>query len=153
MKNIYILKKINEIRLERIYTDNRFKHFKTRNAKNSSTKQIEIHIMLNIVPENSIEAIKKSNINNKNVRIYNEVRNETTRDTIENSNADSQIFEDDVTNDNLLNSKTRNIYARIKSNIHRSNRLIEIENSLNNVERNTSTTAFVTIDKVSIKKK
>ena len=55
-------------------------------------------------------------------------------------------------NDNLLNSKTRNIHARIKSSIRRSNRLIEIENLLNSIERNTSTTAFATIDEISIKK-
>ena len=62
--------------------------------------------MLNITSENSIDAMKKSNIINKNVRINEEVRNKTARNIIKNSNADSQIFENDVTNDNFLNSKT-----------------------------------------------
>ena len=61
-------------------------------------------------------------------------------------------FKNDITNDNLSNSKIRNTHARIKSSTRRSNRLIEIENSLNSVERNTSTAAFATIDEVSIKK-
>ena len=108
--------------------------------------------MLNITSENSINAMKKLNIVNKNFRIDDEVESETVRNTAESSNADSQIFENDVTNDNLINSKTWNIHARIKFNIRRSNWLTEIENSLNSVGRSTSTTAFATIDEVSIKK-
>ena len=73
MKNIYILKKINGTRLKRTYADNRLKRFKIRNVKNLSTKQIEIYEMLNITPENSIGAMKKSNIINRDVRIDNEV--------------------------------------------------------------------------------
>ena len=96
--------------------------------------------------------MKKSNIINKNIRIDDEVRNEIVRNIVESSNADSQIFENDVTNDNLLNSKTRNTYARIKFSTRRSNRLIEIENSLSSVEQNTSITAFAAIDEVSIEK-
>ena len=76
MKDIYILKEMNETHLERTYADNRLKRFKTRNVKNLSTKQIEIHEMLNIAFENSIDVMKKSNIVNKNVRIDDEVRNE-----------------------------------------------------------------------------
>ena len=152
MKDIYILKEMNETRLERTYANNRLKRFKIKNVENSSTKQIQIHEMLNITFENSIDAIKKSNIVNKNVRIDNEIRNEIARDIAESSNANNQIFKNDVTNNNLSNSKTRNIHARIKFNIPRSNQLIEIENSLNNVERSTNTTTFATIDKTSIEK-
>ena len=124
---------MNETRLERTYANNRLKRFKTKNVENSSTKQIKIHKMLNITFKNSIDA--------------------AVRDIAESSNADSQIFEDDVTNNNLLNLKTRDIHTRIKSSTRRSNRLTEIENLLNNVERNTNTAAFATIDKISIKKK
>ena len=106
MKDIYILKEINEIHFEKTYADNRLKWFKTRNVKNLSTKQIEIYEMLNITPENSIDAIKKSNIVNKNVWVDDEVRNEAVRNIAENSDAGSQIFENNVTDDNLLNSKT-----------------------------------------------
>ena len=58
---------MNETRFEKIYADNRLKRFKIKNVKNSSTKQIEIHKMLNITSENSIDAIKKSNVINKNI--------------------------------------------------------------------------------------
>ena len=109
--------------------------------------------MLNITSENSIDAIKKSNIVDKDVRVDNEVRSEIVQNIAENLNADSQIFENDVTDNNLSNSKIRNIYTRIKFNIRRSNWLIEIENSLSSVERSTSTAAFATIDKISIEKK
>ena len=144
---------MNETRLERIYADNRLKRFKTKNVENSSTKQTEIYEMLNITFENSIDAMKKSNNVNRNVRINDEIRSETVRDIIESSDADSQIFKNDVTNDNLLNSKTRNIHARIKSDIRRFNRLAEIENSLNSVERSINTAAFAAIDEISIEKK
>ena len=152
MKDIYILKEMNETRFKRTYADNRLKRFKIKNAENSSTKQIEIHEMLNIASENSINAMKKSNNINKNARIDDEVWNEVVRNIAESSNVDNQIFEDDVTDDNLSNSKTRNIHARIKSDTRRFNRLTEIENSLNNVERNTNTAAFATIDEISIEK-
>ena len=153
IKNIYILKETNETHLERTYADNRLKRFKIKNVENLLTKQTEIHKMLNIIFENSIDAIKKSNIVSKNIRINDEIRNKVARNTAENSNADNQIFENDITNDNLSNSKTQNIYTRIKSNIPRFNRLIEIENSLSSVERKTNITAFATIDEVSIEKK
>ena len=139
-------------RFKRIYADNRLKRFKTKNAENSSTKQTEIHKMLNIISENSIDAIKKSNNVNKNARVDDEVRNEIVRNITESSNADSQIFKDDATDDNLLNSKTRNIRARIKFSTRRFNRLTEIENSLSSVGRSTSTAAFSTIDEISIEK-
>ena len=61
--------------------------------------------MLNITFENSINAMKKSNIVNKNIRINDEIRNEVVRNTAESSNTDDQIFEDVITNDNLSNSK------------------------------------------------
>ena len=89
--------------------------------------------MLNIAFENSIDV--------------------AVRNIAESSNAESQIFENNVTNNNLLNSKTRNIHARVKFSTRRSNRLIKIENLLNSVERSTNTTAFATIDEVSIEKK
>ena len=89
MKDIYILKEMNETHFERTYADNRLKRFKTKNVKNLSTKQIKIHKMLNIASENSIDAIKKSNNVNKNVQIDDEVRNEAARDIVENSNTDS----------------------------------------------------------------
>ena len=73
MKDIYILKKMNETRFKRTYANNRLKRFKIKNVENSSTKQTEIHKMLNITSENLIDAIKKSNIVNKNVRIDDEV--------------------------------------------------------------------------------
>ena len=143
---------MNGTRLERTYADNRLKRFKTRNAEDSSAEQTETYEMLNVTPENSIDAMKKSNNVNRNVRIDDEVRNETARNTAESSDTDSQIFEDDVTNDNLSNSKTRNICARIKLSTRRFNQLIEIENSLNSVERSTNTATFSTIDEVSIEK-
>ena len=153
MKDIYILKKINKIRLEKIYTDNRLKSFKTKIVEDSSTKRIETYEMLNIMFENLIDAMKKSNIVNKNVRINEKVRNEIARDAAESSNANDQIFEDIITVDNLSNSKIRNIHARTKSSTRRSNQLIEIENPLSSVERRTNTIMFATIDEISIEKK
>ena len=97
------------------------KRFKIKNVENLLTKRIEIYEMRNITFENSIDAMKKSNIVNKNVRISNEIRNEIVQNIAESSNTDDQIFENVITNDNLMNSKIRNIHARIKSNIHRSN--------------------------------
>ena len=76
IKDIYILKEMNRTRLERIYADNQLKRFKTKNVKDSSTKQIEIHKILNITFENSIDAMKKSNIVNKDVWVDDEIRNE-----------------------------------------------------------------------------
>ena len=108
--------------------------------------------MLNIASENWIDAMKKSNIINKNIWIDDEIRNKVVWNIAESSDADSQIFKNDVTNNNLLNSKIQDIHARIKSNTRRSNRLTEIENSLNSVERSTSTTTFATIDEISIEK-
>ena len=153
MKDIYILKEINETRLERTYANNQLKRFKIRNAEDSSTKQTKIHEMLNVASKNSIGAMKKSNNVNRNARIDDEVRSEAARDIAESSDTNSQIFENDVTNDNLSNSKTRNICARIKFSTRRFNRLIEIENSLSSVERSTSTAAFAAIDEISIEKK
>ena len=89
MKNIYILKEMNETRLERTYADNRLKRFKTKNIKNLSTEQIKIYEMLNITSENSIDAMKKSNIVNKDVRINDEVRNEAARNIAESSDTNS----------------------------------------------------------------
>ena len=152
MKNIYILKEMNETRLERIYANNQLKGFKTKNAENSSTKQTEIYKILNITSENSIDAMKKSNIINKNIWIDDKIRNETARNVAENSNADSQIFENDIINNNLSNSKIQNIHTRIKSNIRYSNRLIEIKNLLSSVEQSMSTATFATINEISIEK-
>ena len=121
MKEIYTLKEMNKIRLERIYANNRLKRFKTKDAENSLTKQIEIYEMLNITPENSIDAMKKSNIINRNVRIDDEIRSEVVRNIVQSSDADSQTFEDDIINNNLLNSKTSDIHARVKSSIRRLN--------------------------------
>ena len=73
MKDIYILKKMNETHLERIYADNRLKRFKTKNVENSSTKRIKIYKILNITSENSIDAV--------------------IRNIAKNSDADNQIFE------------------------------------------------------------
>ena len=73
MKDIYILKKMNKIRLERIYADNRLKRFKIKNIKNSFTRQIKIHEMLNITFENSIDAMKKSNIIKRDFRINDKI--------------------------------------------------------------------------------
>ena len=152
MKDIYILKEMNGTRLERTYADNRLKRFKIKDAEDSSTKQTEIHEMLNVASEDSIDAMKKSNNVNKDARVGDEIRSETARNIVENSDTDSQVFEDDVTDDNLSNSKTQDIRARIKSNTRRFNRLAEIENSLSSVGRSTSTTAFSTIDEISIEK-
>ena len=80
---------MNETRLKRIYASNRLKRFKTRNAEDALMKQIEIHEMLNIAPENSIDAMKKSNIVNKDVRINDEVRNEAARNIAESSDTNS----------------------------------------------------------------
>ena len=143
---------MNGTHLKKTYADNRLKRLKTKNIENSLTKQIEIYEMLNIASEDSIDAMKKSNNINKNARVDDKIRNEAARDIAESLNADNQIFEDDVTNNNLSNSKTQNIYARIKSNTRRFNRLTEIENSLNSVERNTNTATFATIDEISIEK-
>ena len=108
--------------------------------------------MLNITPENSIDAMKKSNNVNKDARVDDEIRNEAARDIVESSDADSQIFENDVTDDNLSNSKIRDIHAKVKPDTGRFNRLTEIENSLSSVERNTSTAAFAAINEISIEK-
>ena len=143
---------MNGTRLERTYVNNRLKRFKTKNAEDSSTGQIEIHEMLNVMSENLIDAMKKSNNVNKDARVGDEIWSKVARNIAESSDTDSQIFEDDAINDNLSNSKTRNIHARIKSNTRRFNRLIEIENSLSNVRRSTNTTAFAAIDEISIEK-
>ena len=108
--------------------------------------------MLNVALEDSINAMKKSNNVNKNVRIDDEVRSEAARNIAESSDTDSQIFEDDATDDNLSNSKIRDIRARVKFNTRRFNRLTEIENSLSSVGRSTSTAAFSTIDEILIEK-
>ena len=73
MKDIYTLKEMNKTCFKRIYANNRLKRFKTKNVENSSTKQIEIHEILNITSENSIDAIKKSNIVNQNFRVNDEI--------------------------------------------------------------------------------
>ena len=143
---------MNKTRLERTYADNRLKQFKTKNVEDLSTKQIEIHEMLNITFEDSIDAMKKSNNVNRNARVDDEIRNKTVRDIAESSNANSQIFENDAINDNLSNSKIRNTHAKVKFSTRRFNQLIEIENLLNSVERSTSTTAFATTDEISIEK-
>ena len=143
---------MNETSFERTYADNRLKRFKTKNVENLLTKQIEIYEMLNILPENSIDAMKKSNIIDKNVRVDDKIRNEAVRNIVESSVADNRIFENDTTDNNLSNSKIQNIHTRIKSSIRHSNRLIEIENLLNSVERNMNTTTFATIDEVAIEK-
>ena len=143
---------MNETRLERIYADNWLKRFKIKNIETSSTKQTEIYKMLNITSEDSINAMKKSNIINKNVRIDNKVRNEIVRNAVESSDANSQVFENDVINNTLSNSKTRNIHARTKFSIRCLNRLIEIENSLSNIDRKTNTTTFATINDILSKK-
>ena len=72
-KKIYILKEMNETRLEKIYASNLLKRFKTKNIEDLSIKQIEIREMLNITLENSIDAMKKSNIVNRNVGVIDEV--------------------------------------------------------------------------------
>ena len=77
--------------------------------------------MLNITSENSIDAMKKSNIINKDVQVDDEIRNEIARNIAENSNTNNQIFRNDVTDNNLLNSKVRNIHAKVKFSIRRSN--------------------------------
>ena len=153
MKDIYILKEINETCLKKTYADNWLKRFEITNAENSSTKQIKIYKMLNITFENSIDAMKKLNIINKNVRIDDEIRNEAARNIVENLNTDNQIFEDNVINNNLLNSKIWNIHARIKFSTRRLNRLTEIENLLSSVEWSTNKIVFATIVEVSIEKK
>ena len=91
---------MNEVHLERTYANNPLKRFKTKDVEDLSTKQIEIHEMLNIASENSIDAMKKSNIINKNLRVDDKVRNKTVRNTAESLNANNQVFENDVTNDN-----------------------------------------------------
>ena len=96
---------MNEIRLKKTYADNRLKRFKTRNVENSLTKQTEIHKILNITFENSIDV--------------------AVRNIVENLNTDSQIFENKTTDNNLLNSKIRNTYARIKFSTRCSNRLMK----------------------------
>ena len=80
---------MNETHLKRTYADNWLKQFKTKNVKNSSTKQTKINEMLNITPEDSIDAMKKSNNINKDAWIDDEIRNEVAWDTAESSNANS----------------------------------------------------------------
>ena len=96
---------MNETRFEKIYADNWLKRFKTKNVEDSSTRQIEIYEMLNITSENSIDGMKKSNIMNKDIRIDDKVRNKIAWNIVESSNADSRIFENDITDNNLSNSK------------------------------------------------
>ena len=64
---------MNKIRLERIYANNRLKRVKTKNVEDSLTKQIEIYKMQNIKFENLIDAMKKSNIVNKDIRINDKI--------------------------------------------------------------------------------
>ena len=96
--------------------------------------------------------MKKSNMINKDVRINDEVRNETARNTAESSNVNDQIFQNIITDGNLINSKIRNIHTTIKFNTCRSNRLIEIKNSLSNIDRKTNITNFATINEILIEK-
>ena len=91
---------------KRTYANNRLKRFKIKNAENSSTKQTKTYELLNITSKNSIDAMKKSNNVNKDARIDDKIRNEAARNIAESSDANSQIFENDVTNNDLLNSKT-----------------------------------------------
>ena len=77
--------------------------------------------MLNITSENSIDAMKKSNIVNRNIRIDDEIQNEAVQNIVESSDANSQTFKNDVINNNLLNSKTKNIHAKVKFNTRRLN--------------------------------
>ena len=102
MKDIYSLKEINEIRFKRTYANNRLKRFKTKKIEDSLTKQIKIHEIRNITFENSIDAIKNSNIINKNIRINDKIRDEAVRNIVESSNVDDQIFENIITDNNLL---------------------------------------------------
>ena len=73
IKEIFILKEMNKTRRKRTYAGNRLKQFKTKNIKNSSTKQIEVREIWNITSENSTDAMKKSNIVNRNVGVIDEV--------------------------------------------------------------------------------
>ena len=73
MKGIYILKEMNKICFKKIYANDQLKRFKIKNIKNSLTEQTEIYELLNIMFKNSIGAIKKLNIINKNVRIDNKI--------------------------------------------------------------------------------
>ena len=66
--------------------------------------------------------MKKSNIVNKNIWVNDEIRNEVARNTTESLNINNQIFENNIIDDNLLNSKARNIHVKIKSSIRLSNR-------------------------------
>ena len=67
---------MNGTRFERTYAGNRLKRFKTRNTENLSTRQTETREILNIGSENSTDAMKKSNIVNRNVRVIDETQNE-----------------------------------------------------------------------------
>ena len=80
---------MNETHLKRIYADNWLKQFKTKNVEDSSTKQIEIHKMLNKALENSIDTMKKSNKINKDVWINNKIRNEIAWNMTENSDTNN----------------------------------------------------------------
>ena len=42
INSIYILKELNEIRLEKIYVNNKLKRFKIKKNKNASTKLVNI---------------------------------------------------------------------------------------------------------------
>ena len=128
------------------------KRFKTKNTENSSTKQIETCEMLNITPENSTDAMKKSNIVNRDVRINNKVQDEAVRNTVKNLNEDDQIFKNITADDNLLSSETRDISAINKPDSRCLNRLTEIESSLNRIGRRKNTAAFAAINKISIEK-
>ena len=147
------MKKINETRFERIYADNRLKQFRTRNIENSSTKQVEIHEILNTILENSIDAMLKSNIHSQNVRVIDEVRNGTARDAVEKSDVNDQVFEYIIVKNNLLSLKIRNVYMIVKSSTRHLDRLIQIEHSLNSVDRRTSTTTFTIMNEILIEKK
>ena len=152
IKKIYILKEMNKTRLERTYANNRLKQFKIRNTEDSSTKQIEIRKILNITSENSTDKMKKLNIINKDVRVTEETRSEAARNTAKNLNEDDQIFRNMTADNDLSNSKTRNIHATDKFSARRSNWSIEIESLLNKIDRKKNTAAFAAIDKVSIEK-
>ena len=74
MKNVYILKEMNETRLRKIYANNKLKQFKIRNMKDLSTKQTKIHKMLNnAIFENLIKTIKIISMINENIKIINKI--------------------------------------------------------------------------------
>ena len=91
---------MNKIQLKIIYVNNRLKYFKIKDIEHSSTEQAETREILNTMFENFV----KIDIVNENIRNIDEVRNETARNTLENSDTKDRILKNIIADNNLTDS-------------------------------------------------